>query len=590
MSMDNFNKKKAMNVRNVLSKTVISGVIVLSATAFGTSSAWAQAPVSKVTAAAIEQPISYEVIDENETIVILFNEPIENNKRNDSELRKQIKLAANGTSFRSLSSRDDVSVEDNALIINLSKPITGSKNKVKIAKNSLKYLSGNVIDSELITDSIEALDITAPVYQGSTISSDNKEVTLIFSEDISGDTELKEAVHISTDGREFGSLQEADSAEIDGNKLVISFAEGLRGSKNVIRVEEDTLKDESGNLLDEPVVTKPIQARDIYAPEYLDSTVSNSNKTVTLFFDENIESTTRSSAALKSAIHLSSDGGEYTDLGDRDRVSIRNNALTVSFANAITGTNELKIDGGILSDKEENVIEESITAEIKAADIEAPEYTEAIVSDDNQTVTLVFDEDIAANKSAASLKAAVKISTDGKRFSSLNGADQVSISDNKLVIYLSEGLSVGENFIKVSSYTLKDVAGNIFKDEIVTEGLYVADTIAPALSNISIGGKGLETVYGDIEDGTITLAGINPNAKYTTGTLSLSERATVKLGRVEVTVPQGSNFIEILSELFGVSGSVVGSAFSLLDGKTITLTDTSGNTVTYTLDIQFSTN
>jgi hypothetical protein len=527
---------------------------------------------------------SYEVSNENKTITILFDEAIENNKRSESELKRQIKLASNGKFYKSLASKDTVSIEDNKLIITLSKPITGSSNTVKITKNSLKDLAGNVIASDLITSPIQALDVDAPIYQGSTLSEDNKEVTLIFNEDIySDESELKDVVQLAADGKDFGSLEEEDSVEIVDNKLVINLDEGLRGSTNVIQLEEGALKDNADNLLSEPVVTKAVKASDIYAPEYQYSTVKNSNKTVTLFFDENIENITGSSAALKSSISFSGN-----KLSDRDRVSIRSNTLTITFADAITGTNELQIDAGILSDREDNILSEPVTAEIVAADIEAPEYVESNISNENKTVTLVFNEAIATFKSAYSLKASVKISTDGGSFKSLDRDDQVSIIGNQLVIKLAKPLAGKQIEVKVSSNTLKDLADNRVRGEIVTGTLKIDPPVdtPPTVSGISITDRNGETLQGNVEGNTITLNGIKRDAKYVTGTLTLSENAKLNLRGIEVMVPQGSNFISLLMQLFAMSnGSVSGSTFlDHLNNKSITLTDESGNVTTYTLE------
>ncbi|MCP3761427.1 hypothetical protein NLX67_03350 [Domibacillus sp. A3M-37] len=213
--------------------------------------------------------------------------------------------------------------------------------------------------------------------------------------------------------------------------------------------------------------------QDIDAPEYQKWTITNSNKRVTLSFDENIENNKKTTSALKSSISFS---GEK--LSDRDRVYIRNNTVIVEFANAVTGTNVLKIDAGTLSDKEKNVISESIVADIVAPDITVPQYVQSIVTNQDKKITLVFSEDIESNKINSSLKEEIKVSVNGRTFNSLGENDKVSISSNQLIIELSEGLSGDKNAIKISSSTLKDLANNVIKSEIAARN--IASTLAAA--------------------------------------------------------------------------------------------------------------
>lgn len=597
MGMNGYNSEKALKARNVLSKTVISGVVALSVTAFWTPSESAETPVSKVVAAEIQNDAGPELLEpvmvsnQNKTITFTFAEPISHNKRSDSEFKRQVRFAANGTSYRSLGSRDTVEISDNKLVITFSTSITGNKNTVRIAKNSLEDSSNNANSTDLITSSIQALDIVAPIYQKHTISSDNTEITLTFNEDIQSNVlDLKAGIRLAADGKEFAPLKEEDTVEISGtgNELIINIAQGLRGSKNVIEVLEGTLKDSADNPLSKPVMTKTVQARDIYAPEYQYSDIKNLNKTVTLFFDENIASTV-SSTELKNSIRISNDGGADTDLSNKDRVSIRNNTLVIDFASALTGTSELKIAGDVLSDRAKNVISEPIITGIAAADIEAPQYLQSTVTGENKIVTLIFSENITTSKSSSSLKAAVKLATDGRVFKSLTKNDVVYIEENKLVIELSESLLGDQNEVKVSSRILEDWFGNLIGTEIKTENLHVIelpDTTAPVVSNISIKDKNNRKIQGVVTGNTITLNGVQANAQYVTGTLTLSEESvTVERSGFSVTVPPGFNLINLAQLFVGGNGSVEGRLLLKLDGQSFTLKDASGNATPYTLKI-----
>lgn len=112
-----------------------------------------------------------------------------------------------------------------------------------------------------ITDTTP-VDITPPIYKNAKINASNKFVTLIFDENLVSNhlTEqaLKGAVSYASDGVNFRPLRASDTLRISNNTLVITFEQALSGADNRIKVSDGALKDETGNILTQEVVTDKI--------------------------------------------------------------------------------------------------------------------------------------------------------------------------------------------------------------------------------------------------------------------------------------------------------------------------------------------
>ncbi len=105
-------------------------------------------------------------------------------------------------------------------------------------------------------------DISPPVYQGVTVSNDNKNVTLTFNEALVNNTSdaaaLKAAVTLAADGVNYQALSADDTVNISGTNLVISLASALNGGNNRIKVAASSLIDTEGNCLVDEVETSTI--------------------------------------------------------------------------------------------------------------------------------------------------------------------------------------------------------------------------------------------------------------------------------------------------------------------------------------------
>ena len=96
----------------------------------------------------------------NRIVTLKFSEDLENNTINIAALKANITFAANGTNFAALAAGDNVAINNNTLVVTFATPLTGNRNKIKIAANSLKDTDNpaHVLGEEVTTDEIVAAE------------------------------------------------------------------------------------------------------------------------------------------------------------------------------------------------------------------------------------------------------------------------------------------------------------------------------------------------------------------------------------------------------------------------------------------------
>ena len=88
-----------------------------------------------------------------------------------------------------------------------------------------------------------------------------KIVTITFSENlVSNVGDLKEAVSFAADGTNYQPLGSNDTVVIKGSSLEITFANELAGTANRIKIAANALKNETGNVQTEEIVTESFNA------------------------------------------------------------------------------------------------------------------------------------------------------------------------------------------------------------------------------------------------------------------------------------------------------------------------------------------
>ncbi len=196
-----------------------------------------------------------------------------------SNLHSAISISRNGSSYKSLSSGDVVTISpQNAVSILLDEPLSGIKNSVRIARSTLAdYDTGYVLNEVVTTDYINVDDSISddedfPTSTGTTqysgdveatLSDDLYTISLKFNQpvynNLSALEDLKERIQISRNDR-FSSLTENDYIRINeaANELLIVLAEPADEYFSQIKILPSSLRDASGKALSNTILTLPL--------------------------------------------------------------------------------------------------------------------------------------------------------------------------------------------------------------------------------------------------------------------------------------------------------------------------------------------
>lgn len=99
------------------------------------------------------------------------------------------------------------------------------------------------------------------------------------------------------------------------------------------------------------------------------------------------------------------------------------------------------------------------TAIAAATTAKAPVAGAATLDGTKKIITIPYSIGIWKASTAAALKAAVTVATDGTTFGALGGSDTVEVSDFNLVITMESALTTATNKFKVAASALKSVYG-----------------------------------------------------------------------------------------------------------------------------------
>ena len=200
-----------------------------------------------------------------------------------SSLYSSISISRNGSSYKSLDANDVVTISpQNAVSILLDEPLTGIKNSVRIARNTLAdydtgYVLGEIITTEYINVDDSYVDEEdeqndSPVSSGSiqyngdvetTLSEDLYTISLKFNQTVSNNMDtledLKGRIQLSRNGR-FSSLTENDYIRINeaANEILIVLAEPADEYFSQIKILPSALSTASGKALSNTILTLPL--------------------------------------------------------------------------------------------------------------------------------------------------------------------------------------------------------------------------------------------------------------------------------------------------------------------------------------------
>ncbi len=324
-------------------------------------------------------------------IKIYFTLPIiKRNSLSATKLLSSISVSRNGSAFKSLTSHDSVTFSSSTMTITLDEPLTGSRNRVRIAADTLTSKVGVPISKSITTDYFSALsssdeydDYYAPEYKSVSYDADASRIRIYFENDIkaTSSANLLSSISISRNGSTFKTLSYNDVVTISPrNAISILLDEPLTGTRNRVKINANTLADyETGYVLNEAVTTEYFSADSSDSTDddddnttstgsisysgNISASLSDDFYTVTLKFDEPFYNSFETLDELKEKIQISRIG-KFTSLTSDDyiRLDEANNELLIVLAKpAEEYFSQIRILARALTDDNGKVLSNSIT-------------------------------------------------------------------------------------------------------------------------------------------------------------------------------------------------------------------------------------
>ena len=287
----------------------------------------------------------------NDRIILYFSMPVVKNSRlTQSEFLSSIKLSRNGGTFTSLSSYDSVSFSGNTMTIKLDKPVSGSKNRVKIQADTVTSKIGLTLDSAVTTAYLAYTEDAedeyyVPAYDKVTYDPSTQRIRIYFENDIkvTSASNLHNAISLSRNSSSYKSLDANDVVTISPqNAISILLDEPLSGIRNAVKIARGTLADyETGYVLNDIVTTDYISVDDSYIEDEdeekaddtpvstgsvqyngdVETTISDDLYTITLKFNQAVGNNLSSLSELKERIQISRNG-KFSSLTEKDYIRI----------------------------------------------------------------------------------------------------------------------------------------------------------------------------------------------------------------------------------------------------------------------------
>lgn len=497
--------------------------------------------------------------------------------------------------------------------------------------NYVVYVSNLAnLNNDYASKSFAGVDKVAATLQTIKPISQNY-IDLNFDENINATQDTLDITIIKTGTAEVvGSLSgtNINIASISNKTMRLNLANNLvDGSNYTITVKG--VKDVFGNYMtnDTTPVVKSVSTtfnavKDLTAPQLKGITVVNSAKLVLQFDEEVTNAGALANYAVTDAngnvVNFAANSTFTINPDDNTQVIIENkdaNGLVDLLDNAKNYT--LKITGGV-ADVAGNTVQTESLGFVGVKDAVSPKLLSASASPVkvtdgiyNTKVVLTFDEAIKPDLTATTFNTSDFVVTDTANFNTLNVTAAKLGTDNKTIeLTLSTPTSTSGQYKVYVQGNITDlaVAGNVIDSNYRIALFSGVDTQAPTLTDMQLSGSlsdgtvvAAPTIaVGSLDatnHGTITISGLTANAKYTTGSVKISENVGITFDAInndfDVTTPvqisKDTNAQTLTSIVLTVLGGVDGASTSQLtseNGATITLKDAVGNASTYTIQIQ----
>jgi len=338
---------------------------------------------------------------------------------------------------------------------------------------TVKDMAGNdaILSYSSVDTSRILVDAVAPKFVGVELNPDKKIVTLSFDEDIVDVTGslLEDSVYLSTNGgttySQFSSLANKGSISINGKDLIVDFITPLDGSKNKIKVVENSIKDVFQNIKTDVTET------------------SNLGTTISIAMDEPFTEQNLNGRVLTISI----DGETFKDASLDKANFIINNApkgvtvKAVTYTDSTHGLITLSYDGSDMDSFITNVGVTVLGSELtKGKDIKTNGIVIKVM-DDPEAISI---KNLSPIKEREEDKQVITVNITGGQFN--DGLNK----DNWTVTNLPAGVTVG-SVTKVNANTAEIVLVGNSTDDYDSDINNVTVSCGTSEYNDSTGGSSL---------------------------------------------------------------------------------------------------
>ena len=394
---------------------------------------------------------------------------------------------------------------------------TAGVNDSKAIQDAAGNDAASLSYSGIVGSTVE--DTTPPGFVQAVVSSDGGSITLTFDEVLDADRgPVNSDFTVIVDGDSV-ELSTASAPAVRGRTVVVGLDSAVLVGQDVTLTYTDptdgndtsAIQDPAGNdaaTLTDKVVTNASTVPDERAPEFVSAAVAIDGLTLTLAFDEVLDSRRGPRTA----------SFRLTVQGERREVSVVNvngKAVELGLGTAITSAQFVTVaytdptagvdDANAIQDRAGNdaaSLSEDVTNSSTVADTTAPSFVRAVLSSDGGTIVLTYDEVLDATNTPGSSDFEVTVD---EQTVDLSSDSPITVRGRTVALGLNSAVTADQD-VKVSyddptisddTSAIQDPAGNdaaSLSDQAVVNASAVPDERAPDFVSAATSSDGLTVV------------------------------------------------------------------------------------------------
>ena len=347
-------------------------------------------------------------------------------------------------------------------------------------------------------------DTTPPGFVRAVMSSDGGTITLTFDEVLDADRAPRDTdFTVKVDG-ESVALSVASTGAVRGRTVVVGLESAVTTGQDVTVTYTDPSASDDNNAIQDPAgndaatltdqtVTNASTVPDERAPVFVSAATSGHGLTITLTFDEILDSqrgprtanfglTVQGERRDTSTVNVN---GKTVELGLGAAITT-GQVITVAYTDPTAGVD----DSNAIQDRSGNdaaSLSQAVTNSSTVADTTAPSFVRAVLSSDGGTIVLTYDEVLDDANTPSSGDFAVTVD---EQSAALSSSTPVSVRGRTVAVGLDSAVTADQD-VSVT-YTdptagndndaIQDPAGNdaaSLTDQMVTNASAVPDERAP---------------------------------------------------------------------------------------------------------------